>query len=146
MDDLFQLGDFTFSSGRKSKFKLDCDQITDSGIEALAYIGVRQIEPFGRIVAVPKGKSGSPIDNAKRLADAMEQYITPASEVLLIVDDVWTTGASMETCRKIWRHELTIGWVAFAYTKPAEWTTAGLIVSPMNPMGRPSGARRLVPF
>lgn len=129
---LFQRGDFIFTSGARSPIKFEFDKATDEDIEFFALIGAHQVGYFGKVVPVPKGKSGSPIDNAKRLAHAMHKYIRDCG-VALIVDDVWTTGKSMEACRieNMRPHPFQpIGWVAFAYERPASWVTAGFVMSP----------------
>lgn len=140
MSGLFQTGCYTFNSGIKSPIKVECDKLLDSCIDTLALIGAHQICHFGKIISVPKGKSDSPIDNAKRLADALQPYARPSCPTILIVDDVWTTGGSMEACR-VDLHSASqrcvVGWVAFAYQKPAPWVTAGLIVSPTVGLFRP---------
>lgn len=125
---IFEIGNFTFSSGIRSPLKMEGDKLTDDQVAALALLGSHQLPNFGGVISVPKGKSDSPIDNAERLADALMEYSYPKSSELLIVDDVWSTGASMEAVRK--RHPGCLGWVAFAWATPAPWVTAGLIVSP----------------
>lgn len=140
MSGLFQTGAYTFNSGVRSPIKLECDKLSDSEIETLALIGAHQVCHFGVIVPVPKGKSDSPIDNAKRLAEALAPYARSSCPTILIVDDVWTTGGSMEACRidrHSSEHRCVVGWVAFAYQKPAPWVTAGLIVSPTVGLFRP---------
>lgn len=150
MGGLFQLGRFKFSSGIESPFKLECDELSLEECEALAFMGAHQVCRFGKIVPVPKGKSGSPIDNAKRLADALERYIKPDSGVVLIVDDVCTSGGSMEACRKEYRNErhnwpCVIGWVAFAYgpmtVETAAWVTPFMTMSPTFGVFPQPGAR-----
>lgn len=129
---LFQRGDFTFSSGTRSPIKFEFDQASDEDIEFFALIGAHQVCDFGTVIPAPKGKSGSPVDNAKRLADALRKYARN-NGVPLIVDDVWTTGKSMEACRieNMRPHPFQpIGWVAFAYERPASWVTAGFVMSP----------------
>ena len=96
---IFKVGDFTLNSGSKAKWEIDCDDFTKEDWEALALMVKEQNFDFGRIVPVPKGKSSSPIDNALRFADALQQYITPNSSVTLIIDDVYTTGGSITACR-----------------------------------------------
>jgi len=93
MDDLFRLGDFTLHSGAKSAWKIDCDALTDGDLAALGLmIKERVPAPFGEVIGVPRG--------GLRLADYLYKYRTPGCLVTLIVDDVMTTGASMNEYRK----------------------------------------------
>lgn len=92
---LFQLGDFTLHSGRKSRFKIDCDYLTDSDMQALAAMMAAALPPFKRVEGIPRG--------GLRLAEALQPYCQPGDAVRpsakvrewLIVDDVWTTGGSL---------------------------------------------------
>ncbi len=127
---LFQLGDYTLSSsGAKSPWKIDCDALTDEDMAALAVMAAERLDfyKFGRIVPVPKGKSSSPIDNAKRLADALQLYITNGSRDVLVVDDVLTSGDSMAKSRDAYvaQHHPQVneimGLVIFARTKSPGW-------------------------
>lgn len=86
---LFQLADVTLHSGRKSFFKIECDALTADDFAAAAGMLVRILPAFGRVEGVPRGGIS--------LAEAMRSYITEGP--LLIVDDVWTTGISMEAHR-----------------------------------------------
>lgn len=86
---LFQSGDFTLSSGKKSAWKLECDSLTDADIVTLAAMIRQLVGPFGSVEGVPRG--------GLRLAHALCEFAKPtASGSHLIVDDVLTTGASME--------------------------------------------------
>lgn len=99
MTNLFQWGEFTLNSGAKSKWKLECDALTEDDWQALAYMAWQVIGPFNSVQGVPRG--------GLKLAAAMEKYkcIDPADglEILaasprlphLIVDDVLTTGGSL---------------------------------------------------
>lgn len=87
---LFQSGDFTLHSGQKSNFKIDCDALTDEDIEHLALQFAWRLR-FEEIVGIPRG--------GLRLAAALEKYAGIMGP-LLIVDDVLTTGASMEAKRQ----------------------------------------------
>lgn len=88
---LFQLGDFILHSGNRTPVKIDCDALTDDDLVTVAFMIARlQPLPFGTVEGVPTG--------GLRLAKALQEYCTPGAG-LLIVDDVYTTGASMETQR-----------------------------------------------
>lgn len=85
---LFQAGDFTLRGGRKSIFKLECDALTPEDWDGLAAMAVEFLPPFGSVVGVPRG--------GLRFADALRKYATSDSDLLLIAEDVCTTGGSME--------------------------------------------------
>lgn len=80
---------FQLHSGAFTPFKIDCDALTDKDIEAAAFMLAPLLPPFGAVEGVPRG--------GLRLAAAMERYKT--SGRLLIVDDVLTSGRSMESHR-----------------------------------------------
>jgi hypothetical protein len=88
--DLIVSGDFISHSGVPLSWKIDCDAFSASEIEALAAIIAQGIE-FSDVYGIPKG--------GERLALALEQYQS-ADGPVLIVDDVCTTGASLEAARK----------------------------------------------
>ncbi len=129
MAGLFQLGEFTLSSGRPSQWKVDCDALSDDDMAALAVMATNWLPfyQFGFVVPVPKGKSDSPIDNAKRFADALQPYAMAGSRDVLVVDDVLTTGDSMAKCRDAYvaQHHPQVqeimGLVLFARTKAPGW-------------------------
>lgn len=94
---LFDPAPFVSHSGVRLPFKVDCDGFSDDDIAALAQIAAggfqRRRIHFGVVHGVPRG--------GLRLAHAMTPYVTPASPGVLIVDDVMTTGASMEAARAL---------------------------------------------
>lgn len=109
MTALFQLGNFTLNSGEQSNFKIECDAFVDEDWTTLAWLLAERLPPFGKVEGVPRG--------GVRLAKALEEYARH-SDTLLIVDDVWTTGGSME------RHRAgrdAIGAVVFARKPVAKW-------------------------
>lgn len=83
---LFQIGDFTLNSGVKSKWKIECDNLTDESINCLAEIVCHMVGSFSEVHGVPRG--------GLRLEAALKPHCTPGGPVL-IVDDVLTTGGSM---------------------------------------------------
>lgn len=108
---LFQRGTFTLHSGRQASWKIDCDALSDADLEALAAIAVRGLPMFGWVEGIPLGGS--------RFADALRRYATEGCTRILIVDDVFTTGASMEFHRAGRRH--CLGLVIFARGECPEW-------------------------
>lgn len=84
---LFELGPFKLPSGQVTHFKIECDVLTENDWAALARLAVELLPPFGHVEGVPRG--GIPF------ANALEQYVVPGSNTLLIADDVWVTGVSM---------------------------------------------------
>ncbi len=95
MPELLNHGDFTLHSGGHADLKIDCDVLSDTDIEALAAYAVLRLPPYCVVEGVPRG--------GQRLADALARRLPPqikhSRHSLLIVDDVLTTGASMEQYR-----------------------------------------------
>ena len=80
-----ELADITLNSGRRSSFKIECDDLTDAEVAAMCALLVKVLPPFGAVSGVPTG--------GLRLEEAMRPHVTAGP--LLIVDDVWTTGGSV---------------------------------------------------
>lgn len=123
---LFQMGNFTLHSGEESWFKINCDALTDDDLETLALLVAEdyRIGPFHVVEGVPSG--------GLRFAEALQRFaLSKYKDVqnprLLIVDDVLTTGSSMEKQRNgrkaegvvIFARGLCPGWVVplFSMTK-----------------------------
>lgn len=114
---LFQLGDFTLNSGAKSKWKLECDALTPEDYKALALMIKQALIQFRSVEGIPRG--------GLLLAKELEQYTTQCGPHL-IVDDVLTTGGSMERARTKYRDfHLTdadvVGAVIFARGQCPVW-------------------------
>lgn len=86
-ENLFQSGNLTLHSGKESNFKINCDALLDSDIETIARLIAKRYH-FHGVVGVPTG--------GLRLANALLKYREPDAPLLLIVDDVLTTGASIQ--------------------------------------------------
>ena len=108
---LFRRGIFTLHSGDTSTLKIDCDALTVDDWETIA-VQVANRFKFRAVVGVPSG--GLPF------ASAMRPYVDADSQDMLIVDDVLTTGASMELARARCSGR-TIGVVLFARGPCQEW-------------------------
>ena len=116
MAELFQEGVFTSSSGAKLPWKFECDAISAAGWEFFAKRVSEQIW-IRTLLFVPTG--------GREFYDALLPHKDPNGEYIVIVDDVLTTGASMEKVRRengrYMKGVPVIGVVAFARTKPASW-------------------------
>lgn len=114
---LFQLGDFTLHSGGKSNFKIDCDCLSDTEIEVVASLLAERLPPFRSVTGIPQG--------GLRLATAMQKHCYPSDWFVdLLVDDVWTTGGSMEKARlDMGGLHPVRGAVIFARRPVAAWVT-----------------------
>ena len=122
---LFQTGEFTLSSGIQSNFKIDCDALTDDDIETLATIARTFIPEtmFGDVpMRLVRGVYGVP-SGGNRLVFALRELVLPTqahNAPILIVDDVFTTGRSMETVR-LKHSEPVCGVVIFARAPCPRW-------------------------
>lgn len=88
---LLNTGAFTLHSGQKTRFKIDCDALSDDDWDAIAELVVSQYE-FSEVIGIPRG--------GDKLALRLVKHIDKTSDTLLIVDDVLTTGMSMIEMRK----------------------------------------------
>lgn len=100
----FQSGSFTLHSGASSSWKIECDALTATDWDTLASLIYQRHPLFHRVEGVPRG--GIPLEQR------LSHYATPGDYPLLIVDDVLTTGASMEAQRQ--GRPSCIGAVVFA--------------------------------
>lgn len=85
---LFQTGDFTLASGKRSTFKIECDALTDEDWSSLARLIAERSGDFSSVVGIPRG--------GLKLAKALEPYASQGSHPRLVVDDVCTTGGTLQ--------------------------------------------------
>lgn len=116
---LFSLGAFTLPSGKQTHFKIECDVLKPEDWKALARLAVELLPPFEEVEGVPRG--------GLMFGDALRRYVTPKSGRLLIADDVWVTGLSMERHRA---ERNAIGVVAFARNIVDPWVTSLIRLNP----------------
>ncbi len=115
---LFQRGDFTLAHGKRSEWKIECDTLTDEDWVTLAHIAVGKYGFPGAVEGVPRG--GIPF------AEAIEDLSRFRNGPLWIVDDVLTTGGSLE------RHRAgreAFGLVVFARGPLPSWVNSLFIVT-----------------
>ena len=109
---LFQSGDFTLHSGEQSALKIECDALTSADWDTLAAM-VAQRFKFAAVSWVPTG--------GMKFAFALQDYATnDTAHPVLLVDDVLTTGESMEATRLL-LSDPSIGVVAFARGACPDW-------------------------
>lgn len=113
---LFQKINIILNSGEESDYKIECDSLTDDDIETLAYL-ISKRYTFRKVVGVPRG--------GNRIEDALQKYTTNNDEhPLLIVDDVLTSGGSMDRHRLMYEdmgYYGIVGVVIFARGKCPDW-------------------------
>ncbi len=108
---LFEKKKWIMHSGTESNFKIECDALTLEDWDTIAHLVAKRIS-FVSAVGVPEG--------GLKFAEALRQY-KKSSGPLLIVDDVLTTGASMEKMKGI--YTTVMGIVLFARGKCPDWIT-----------------------
>lgn len=114
---IFQQGRFISHAGIALDWKIECDALDDGDWQTLGAIVGAQFR-YRHVIGVPRG--------GLRLAEFAAQFAThdPADPVL-IVDDVLTTGTSMEETRmKLASQERdkAIGVVVFSrHSAPPDW-------------------------
>lgn len=132
--DLFQEGTFHLHSGAFSRWKIECDALSEGEWDTLGLMLSEILPPFSEVVGVPRG--------GIKLAQAMQEFRTPGG-FLLIVDDVLTTGNSMreERAFRETRHGLypqdIQGAVIFARGACPIWVTP---LFQMYPLGTAKGS------
>ncbi len=114
---LLNIGDFVSHSGSTLPFKINCDSLTNDDIDCIAKYIASKCD-FGVALGIVRG--------GIRLAENLEPYaVQDAPFNVLIVDDVLTTGQSMEQFRAKLPPQIhwdyVIGWVIFARTEPPKW-------------------------
>src|SRR5438874_1309667 len=96
---LFNTGSHTLSSGKHSFFKIDCDCLSEEDWNSIALMLIHKLPPFREAEGVYEGG----LKLARYLNEFNNDNIAKAkreTHPLLIVDDVLTTGSSMNKARQ----------------------------------------------
>ena len=126
---IFQEVDFKSHSGLDLSWKIECDGVSKKEWQCLSeMIMDYQKRPFQAAIGIPRG--------GVMIGSYLNQYSTEnPDDPILIVDDVLTTGGSMEEFKRerMFRNPTKyIGWVVFARGFPPQWCRA-LFQMPFNP-------------
>ena len=113
---LFVEETFVGHSGGTLHWKIEMDALKDAEWKCIArMIMEHQKDFFQAAIGIPRG--------GLKLSSYLNEYATQNSkDPYLLVDDVLTTGGSMEQYKEEHLKEKdVIGWVVFSRTKPVEW-------------------------
>lgn len=99
---IFELRRTTLSSGLVSGWRCNFERFDGPSVWCFATLIARRVGAFGRVEGVPTGGDA--------LARCLARWEQPTSDVLLIVDDVLTTGESIRRQRN---GRKAVGWVVF---------------------------------
>lgn len=124
MSNLLKSGNFTLHSGEKSDWIIDCDALTEDDLAVVARMILRKYSRFSS-VGCPPSHEGSAAIRLKDMLAPLASDIRPKYR-LLIVDDVFTTGSSMNDIRageKLFREPKLeiVGAVIFARRPTPDW-------------------------
>ena len=119
--DLFQSINFKSHSGLDLSWKIEMDALSDPDWFTIKRMILELTPPFREAVGIPKG--------GVKLGDLLNEHATgKEGDPICIVDDVLTTGGSMEyfltQYQRNRRPFTAIGWVVFARTQCPPWVKA----------------------
>ena len=120
-NDLFKSIDFKSHSGLDLSWKIEMDVLSDSEWVTIKKMIIELTPPFKEAVGIPTGGS--------KLGDLLNEHGTgKEDDPICIVDDVLTTGESMEyfltQYQRNRRPFTAIGWVVFARGQCPGWVTS----------------------
>ena len=122
MIDLFQKIDFTSHAGLDLTRKIEMDALSHREWECITQMIMEISPPFREAIGIPRG--------GNVLGKLLNRHGTGKEEdPICIVDDVLTTGMSMNTYREEmdierWQKSCALGWVVFARVRPPKWIKA----------------------
>src|ERR1700730_17721232 len=115
---LIEYSSFVGHSGLTMPWKVNCDALTDEDWAGLAQI-VRAQFSFSQVTGIPRG--------GLKFAAALRPYCSDGP--LLLVDDVMTTGKSMEEYRAFHPMMPTKGVVVFSRGPVPDWVHPIFVVN-----------------
>ncbi len=117
---MIEYGVFNSHSGFQLPWKINCDSLTDDDLASLARIVAGKFR-FSKVIGIPRG--------GIRFSRALRPYCKSGAQTL-IVDDVMTTGQSMEEMRENFSGEFLapVGVVIFARGPVPDWISPIFVV------------------
>ena len=120
-NDLFKSIYFKSHSGLNLSWKIECDVLSDPEWFTISKMIMELTPPFQRAVGIPRG--------GVKLGDLLNEHATGnEKDPICIVDDVLTTGESMEYFLEQYSRNrrpcVAIGWVVFARVQTPSWVQA----------------------
>ena len=118
---LFQSVNFKSHSGLNLTWKIEMDALSDQDWFTIKKMIMEITPPFREAVGIPSG--------GVKLGDLLNEHATgKEGDPICIVDDVLTTGGSMEYFLSQYQRNrrpfTAIGWVVFARTQCPPWVKA----------------------
>ena len=115
---LFKSGDFKSHSGLDLSWKIEMDALSDSEWFTIKKMIMEHAPPFREAVGIPEG--------GVKLGSLLNEHATgDEKDPVCIVDDVLTTGESMEYFLSQYQRNrrpfMAIGWVVFARGLCPDW-------------------------
>ena len=119
--DLFQSVNFKSHSGLNLTWKIEMDALSEQDWFTIKKMIMEVTPPFREAIGIPRG--------GVKLGDLLNEHATgKEGDPICIVDDVLTTGGSMEyfltQYQRNRRPFTAIGWVVFARTQCPPWVKA----------------------
>ena len=119
--ELFVRRNFKSHSGLDLTWKIEMDALSDAEWWTIKKMIMEITPPFKEVVGIPRG--------GVKLASLLDEHTTgEKTDPILIVDDVLTTGASIENFLTSYQRNrkpfTAIGWVVFARTQCPSWVNA----------------------
>ncbi len=121
---MIEYASFLGHSSVNLPWKINCDTMTDEDWAGLAQI-VRAKFSFSQVMGIPRG--------GLKFAAALRPFCSDGP--LLLVDDVMTTGRSMEEYRAYHPTMPTIGVVVFSRGPVPDWIHPIFVVNPWTQHG-----------
>lgn len=118
---LFKKTDFQMPTGGMAHYKIDGGALTDEDLDALAYIVSEKLRTFANRDKSAIRMVYGATETGERFAKAFEPYTDTFGSITLIVDDVLTSGATMENARMRYGVADALGVVIFARGPAPDW-------------------------